>query len=159
MTNQMLLFMLRKTALFEGIPDSAIEQIAQFSERVIYEDGEKALMEYRDHPRSALYLLITGDVEVGSRFSPHQNARELAIAKVNEELYGEVSWLLGTTPSAGVTCKGRTTFIKIDGPSLEEFMTNHPEVAGEVLRRIARVLAVRLANLTQQFKMNNLFQM
>jgi len=158
MNKQIKLQALTDSALLEGLGQETLKEIAEFTEYLRFEDGEQALWEHGDPPKPALWLLASGDVEVGVSFSVLKNAEKLAIRKVDAELYGEISWLLDSAPTAGVTCKGRTDFLKIDGQALNQFMEKHPKTAALLLRRIGEVMALRVINLTHQKRDEALWQ-
>lgn len=146
-----------KITLFRGIPEDRIKEIAIFSETVSFRAGELAIVEGNSEHHADLLLLIAGEVNVGTKFSPLPTAMELDLYAINNETYGEIAWILGGKRTAGVTCKTYCEFIRIDGDKLFAYCQTNPSVGFDLISRIAAVLAQRVVHLTNLARTKDLF--
>lgn len=147
MSSAMLTFV-QSTRLFAGLDQAMQTDIAAFCEIKDYQAGETAIAENSDREHQDLYLLIAGNVGVGTQFSQLQDSEEFDLDPIDNELYGEIAWILCTKRTAGVTCKERVRFLKVDGDALFNYLMTKPEIGFDLMTRIAKVLAKRVVNLT-----------
>ena len=152
-----MLKLLCNTALFAGIAEENVTEIAAFSELVVYSAGAKAIFEGDLRQHMDLLLLVDGAVEVETRFSPLPTAMEFNLHAISNEMFGEIAWILGGKRSASVKCKTNSKFIKIDGGKFFEYCQAHPAVGVALVTRIAAVTAQRVLHLSEQLKNKDLF--
>jgi CRP-like cAMP-binding protein len=143
-----MLQLLLQTFLFKDIIEAEIKKIAEFSELVTYETDEEVIVEGKAEAHPDLFLLVVGQVNVGTKFSHLPNAEELDLHPIDNQMFGEVAWLLGKKRSAIVSCKGGCKFIRINGNRLYDYCQSNPAVGVVLVTRIATVLAQRVAHLT-----------
>ncbi|MBF0311418.1 MAG: cyclic nucleotide-binding domain-containing protein [Magnetococcales bacterium] len=155
--NAATLTILKRTTLFAGLDEASLATLSDFCEIQDFQDGQKAISENNDVGRQDLFLLIGGSVSVGAKFVPLETAAEASLQGIDNELYGEIAFLLSTKRSAGITCKGRTRFLKINGEKLNAFMLDNPTIGFLLMDRIAKVLAQRVIKLTDQLKSQKMF--
>lgn len=98
-------------------------------------------------PLQGLFFLASGEVEVIKQ--------GVLIAEVYEPgaVLGEMSWLLGSLPTATVRALTPCTFRQVSDP--EGFLRQHPEVALQISATLARridALSRYLVDIKNQFK-------
>ncbi|MBF0379543.1 MAG: cyclic nucleotide-binding domain-containing protein [Magnetococcales bacterium] len=143
---------LKRTDLFNGLDDDIIETIASFTSLAEFSDGEVILSEdgnkgvvIRD-----LYLLMEGDVIVKKNMADYNLWKKLDISTMNNEVFGEVGWLLGENPSAEVSSVKNCKMFIVDGEELFSLCENNPEAGVIIFYRLAAILAARLVNRTKK---------
>lgn len=152
-----MLTMMTNTALFQGIERKHVEALSTFAKVVAYAEGEPVIVEGDPTRHSDLLLLVSGEVDVGARFSPLPNAMMFNLHTISNELFGEVSLLLGGKPTATVKCRKPCKFLRLDGGQFFEYCRAHPDVGLELTTRIAAVLARRVVHLTELMRDKDLF--
>ncbi len=152
-----MLQLMLDTALFGGLAEDKVKEISEFSEVVTYHEGAQVIVEGIDGQHPDLLLLVDGEVNVGAKFSPLPTAKEFKLHAIGNELFGEVSWILGSKRSAGVSCKKYCKFIRIKGDKFYEYCQTNPAIGVELITRIAAVLAQRVVHLSDQLRNKELF--
>lgn len=152
-----MLQLMLNTVLFRGIPEEKVREISAFSQIVNCREGAQAIVEGKDGEHQDILLLVEGEVNVGTRFSPLPNAMEFDLHAIGNEMLGEVAWVLGRKRSANVTCKKHCMFIQINGSKLFEYCQANPAVGVELMTRVAAVLAQRVVHLSEQLRNRDLF--
>ncbi len=152
-----MLELMCKTAFFAGISDKSMKEISAFSELVTFNAGAQAIVEGDARNHLDLLLLVEGEVEVVTQFSPLPSAMAFNLHAISSELFGEIAWILGGKRSASVKCKKKSKFIKIDGGRLFDYCQSHPTAGVELMTRIAAVMAQRVIHLSEQLKNKDLF--
>ncbi|MBF0448508.1 MAG: cyclic nucleotide-binding domain-containing protein [Magnetococcales bacterium] len=142
---------LKKTKLFAGLNDDALHQIATFSKMITVMPDAPIIAEEQSN-NTDLFLLISGRVDVGKKFAPTDNSQTIPLSSLDEELFGEVSWLTKKKRSAVVKCIELSNFLVIDGEKLRQYMENNPDIGYVVLSRIAELLSQRLINRTEELR-------
>lgn len=84
-----------------------------------------------------VFFLLDGSVKIS------RDNHDIGILSDKGAILGEMSVLLDQAPSANVQCLEDSRFYRIDSP--RQYFAAHPDL----MLHIARVLAVRLFNLTQ----------
>lgn len=144
-----MLQLLLQTVLFKGIAEAEVRKIAEFSKLATYEAGEEVIAEGNNGSHLDLFLLVLGEVNVGTKFSSLPEAEELDLHPIDSQIFGEVAWLLGNRRTATVTCKGKCQFIRINGDQLFAYCQASPTTGVVLITRIAYLLAQRVAHLTE----------
>lgn len=152
-----MLTMMMNTALFHGTARKDVEAMSVFAKVVAYAEGDPVIVEGDPTRHSDLLLLVSGEVDVEARYSPLPNAMEFNLHAISNELFGEVSLLLGGKPTATVKCRKPCKFLRIDGGQFFEYCRAHPDVGLELTTRIAAVLARRVVHLTELMRDKDLF--
>lgn len=152
-----MLPLMLKTTLFSGIPDENVMEISTFSKLVTFNAGTQAIVEGDAQDHLDLLLLVEGEVDVETRFSPLPTAMQFNLHAISNEMFGEVAWILGGKRTASVKCKKNCKFIQIDGGKLFAYCQSHPVVCAELMTRIASVLAHRVVHLTELLRNKELF--
>ena len=152
-----MLPLMLKTTLFSGIAEENVREISAFSTLVTYQAGAQPIVEGQTLDHLDLLLLVEGEVDVETRFSPLPTAMQFNLHAIGNEMFGEVAWILGGKRTASVKCKKTCKFIQIDGSKLFEYCQTHPVVGVELMTRIAAVLAQRVVHLTELMRNKELF--
>jgi len=143
---------LKSTHLFEDTDEKIVADIAKFSEKLTYSDGDKLFTEVTEDDYD-LYLLVKGTMHVLAQYSGRTAAKETKLASVDQEVFGEMAWLLKSKRSAVITCEGDTEVIKIDGSKLDNYLNDHPDVGFQLTKKMATILANRLLKIHDLAKM------
>lgn len=145
-------------ALFRDVPKQHLDAISDFSTFVDFAEGEPVIVEGVPLQHQDLLLLMSGEVDVEAKYSPLPNAMGLNLHAISNELFGEVSWILGGKPTASVKCRKPCRFIRVDGVKLMDYCRAHPDVGMELISRVAAVLARRVAHLTELMRDKELWR-
>lgn len=134
---------LRRYALFAGLPQEVFKDIAMFSEEItlssntyLFREGDAA---------NKLYLVISGGIDLQLEI-PNGDACH---ADVETIVPGEVlGWSALVEPhiyhmSAVTSTSSRLAVI--DGTKLQDYLAHHPEWAYKILLQIARIIGDRLS--------------
>ncbi|MBF0127159.1 MAG: cyclic nucleotide-binding domain-containing protein [Magnetococcales bacterium] len=142
-----LSYVLGKTKLFEGVDPRALEEIAQFTERHIFESryGQNmVIFSENDVAGPDLYLILSGEVTLNKELNHRGIQLRKRIDSLEDEVYGEIAWLLKQKHLSDVYTKSRVVLLRIDGARLERLLADRPEVGALFWPRIAQTVAKRL---------------
>jgi cAMP-dependent protein kinase regulator len=127
---------LAELSLFSDLTRPHLEEIAHRFDEQVFSDGERVLRQGLSG--TAVYVVLEGEVSI--RIDGQERAR-----LGRGEVFGEVSVLLGTPPTADVVANGLVRCLVIPGPDLQPFLMDHPQVTFRMLQAESRRL--RAANL------------
>jgi CRP-like cAMP-binding protein len=127
---------LAEISLFSDLTRPHLEELAHRFDEQMFADGERVLRQGMSG--TAVYVVLEGEVSV--RIDGQERAR-----LGRGEVFGEVSVLLGTPPTADIVALGLVRCLVIPGPDLRPFLLGHPEVTFRMLQAESRKL--RAANL------------
>jgi CRP-like cAMP-binding protein len=127
---------LAEISLFSDLRRPHLEELANRFDEQMFSDGERVLRQGMSG--TAVYVVLEGEVSV--RIDGQERAR-----LGRGEVFGEVSVLLGTPPTADIVALGLVRCLVIPGPDLKPFLLGHPEVTFRMLQAESRKL--RAANL------------
>ncbi|MBF0627540.1 MAG: cyclic nucleotide-binding domain-containing protein [Magnetococcales bacterium] len=142
-----LALLLAKTKLFEGVDPAALEQIAAFTERDIFEPKpgvDTLIFSEDDLTGPDLYLILSGEVTLNKELNFKGVAFYKKIDALEDEVYGEIAWLLKQKHLSDIHANSRVVLLRIDGNKLEQFLDQNPEIAAMVWKRISVTIARRL---------------
>ncbi|MBF0614459.1 MAG: cyclic nucleotide-binding domain-containing protein [Magnetococcales bacterium] len=142
-----LVHLLAKTQLFAGIDPAALEEIAGFTTRAVYEPrvGEDTLIfSEADLSGPDLYLILSGEVTLNKELNFKGVAFYKKVDALEDEVYGEIAWMLKQRHLSDIHANSRVVLLRIDGVQLESFLENHTEIAALFWKRIAVTVARRL---------------
>ncbi len=146
--------LLRKTHLFAGISDEHIEAIAKFSDQEVVEpkhnENARVLEKNRDHP--SLRLVVSGKVSLEEDKSAHGLLvnDEQDVDSLDDEVLGEISWVMDQPRLADVYTAHRCVLVRIDGFQLMLYLDENPELGYVIYKRIAYVMGKRITRNFQQ---------
>lgn len=122
---------LASLALFADVPAAELEAIAHTMEERYFREGERILRQ--GFTGSGFYIVLEGEA-----------AAQVNGTEVNRlgrgDFFGEVSVLLGESPSADVVALRPLRCAVLAAPQLEPFVVAHPRVAYRMLQAGARKL-------------------
>ncbi|MBF0341235.1 MAG: cyclic nucleotide-binding domain-containing protein [Magnetococcales bacterium] len=139
--------LLARTKLFEGVDDALLREIAGFTERAIFEPkfGEDTLIITEDDVSGPdLYLILSGEPTLNKELNFKGIALYKKINSLEEEVYGEIAWLLKQKHLSDIHANSRVVLLRIDGRRLEAFLETHAQLAAVFWKRIAETVARRL---------------
>ena len=97
-----------------------------------FEDGQILFLEGDDS--QDLYVLVSGQLDI------IKGNNKIAEIKEPGELFGEMSFLLGTRRTATVRAKSEGRFIRIPKDEISEFLGKFPDIANKITRLLAQRL-------------------
>lgn len=151
-------YLLSKTKLFEGIETTALNEIAQFTERQIFEpmyNQDMVIIPADESQEPDLYLIISGEVSLESMPKTMNITRTKQEKSLEHEVFGELSWVLQQKRLSDIHTNSRVVLLRIHGQKLQEFLTTHPEVALLFWQRIFYATAKRLSETFLKSKNEN----
>jgi CRP/FNR family cyclic AMP-dependent transcriptional regulator len=117
--------------LFSDLADPALEAIADPERERRFATGERVLR--KGLSGAGFYVILDGEAAVEiDGLEPRPLRRG--------DFFGEVSTLLGTTPSADVVARTPLHCLEIPGPKLEAFLLGYPRVTYRMLQTVTRRL-------------------
>ncbi|MBF0623571.1 MAG: cyclic nucleotide-binding domain-containing protein [Magnetococcales bacterium] len=145
---------LKAQSLFQGTDPETLQQLTEFGEIVDFKNGERIMSELEGvgQPTPMILLKLRGQVAVAKKFIQSEAAADVEFKAIDSEIFGEISWLLGTSPSAELISKGDSRFIRLDGDKLRALCEANDAFGRVVYQRLAKLLAERTVNLTQLTK-------
>jgi len=134
---------LLESTLFSDTDVDVLEDISEFCQRRDCEDGD-VLIEENSSGSFDLFILCEGDVEIVSN-STENTSSEVVISSQENDLMGEISWLLRMRRTASVRCLGEATVIQISGDKLMTYFEENKDSGYHFMKRIAILLAQRMS--------------
>jgi CRP-like cAMP-binding protein len=118
-------------ALFADLSTPELDSIVQTFGEVYFSDGERIVRQ--GLTATGFYVLVEGSavISVGGKERAHLRPGDF---------FGEISCLLGESPTADVIAKGAMRCLVLAPHVVEEFMIAHPHVMYRVLQGEARKL-------------------
>ncbi|MEO5332334.1 MAG: cyclic nucleotide-binding domain-containing protein [Magnetococcus sp. YQC-5] len=141
-------YLLSKTKLFEGIETTALNEIAQFTERQIFEpmyNQDMVIISANEPHEPDLFLIISGEVSLDIMPKTMNIASTKQEKSLEHEVFGELSWVLKQKRLSDIHTNSRVVLLRIHGQKLQEYLTIHPEVALLFWQRIFYATARRLS--------------
>ncbi len=138
--------LLRRYPFFGGLDDGQLKALAMIADEGDYQTG--ATLFENDQPAGALYLLLTGSVElhyvVTDRTEPSLR-REFYVSDINP---GEIVGISALVEPYRFTAMARVVspsrLLKLDAEALRALCDADPAMAAIFMRRIAKVAMERL---------------
>lgn len=124
----------------QNLPDKALAQLAEMSERMYYSAGTVIFKEGDFH--SYLHLIITGRVVLDMHVPTRGDVRILSLGA--GELLGWSPILGDNTMSATATAQDDTATLAIPAAPLVKLCQADPEVGYQVMRQIVVAMSERL---------------
>ncbi|MBF0195768.1 MAG: cyclic nucleotide-binding domain-containing protein [Magnetococcales bacterium] len=135
---------LRQINLFIDLTDDELQAISEFCTIKEFADGEVILYDVGEEIVRDLFLLIDGALRVRKRVSKIRPWKRIDIKAIDNEVFGEVGWLLGTAPSAEVSSDGESQMLVVDGKKLFSLCEKNNSIGNHIHYRIAAILALRV---------------
>ena len=141
MSNESCALLLMRLELFQGLKPHQLTDIVRHADRIQFQEGHKIISE--GEAGDAAYLIVEGTVARVAGPGADESV-ELGVGT----LIGEMAMLVETTHSSTVVCRGPDRALKITRRMLHEQMRNDPELAEQIVDR----LAGRLNRLAQELR-------
>ncbi len=128
--------------IFQSLPEPIVRQLTDKGFIIHIDEG--ALVTRKDHAEEEMYLILDGEFEV------RDGEKRLAVMGKGE-LFGELAFFIPShrrTASVKATTEGRVLAVR--ARTLRKLIESDPSTAAELLLRIGRVMAERLAAMTAQ---------
>jgi len=139
---------LRRIPLLEGLSDADIEWVASFA---VPEDlAAGGVLATEGEPGDALYLVISGDLEVIKR----SGSGDVPIARLGPgEIVGEMAVLESRSRTASVRALSPVRVLCIPGPTLLELLSTRPGASISMIRTVIARLRNTQAMLREREKL------
>jgi CRP-like cAMP-binding protein len=111
-------------ALFADLPNPQLQAAAHEFEEAWFGEGERILRQ--GLTGSGFYVILDGEVAIRA------GGRDVAVLG-RGDFFGEVSVLLGESPSADVVALHAMRCLHLAGPAVHEFLLDHPAVMYRML--------------------------
>jgi len=131
------------SSLFSDTETDVLDDITEFCKRRECDDGD-ILIEENSTTSFDLFILCSGSVEIFSN-STESTSSEVVISAHENDLLGEISWLLRTHRTASVRCIDEATVIQINGDQLMAYFEANEKSGYHFMKRIATLLAGRMS--------------
>ncbi|MBF0138013.1 MAG: hypothetical protein H7833_03600 [Magnetococcus sp. DMHC-1] len=138
--------------LFKGLEPLQLERLAKFCEILDFKDGARVLSVLPKERSNRILLLVKGKVVVAKKFIETATAKDITFKHIESQIFGEISWLLESNPSAEIISSGASRFIAVDGDKLQELCQEDAKFGREFYKQLAILLARRTVNLTDLSK-------
>ena len=142
--------MLRKVPLFESVEPSKLKLIAYTSSQLVFDDGEEVFSQASNG--TSAYLIVNGEADILSDSGGHQVV--VAVLGINA-LFGEISAFCDVPRTASVRARGQLTLLELKRENLMELIQEFPDVAIEVIRELAKRLALTTSDLANVLDKQN----
>lgn len=127
---------LARSGLFQGVAADAAEAAAAAFETVSYSRGATIFSE--GDPGESLYIVLAGKVKIGRKAS---DGRENMLAVMGpSDQFGELSLFDPGPRTATATALTDVNLARMDKDALRPWISEHPEIAEQLLRVLARRL-------------------
>jgi CRP-like cAMP-binding protein len=133
--------------LLHGLTTAETERLLARATIIQAEPGDRIVRQ--GDPGDALFVLLAGVAEVHREESP-----DYPMALVGAgDAFGEIAFLTEQHRTADVVARTRCEVIALSGDFLKSYLAHEPATAAKVFLNLARLLAVRLAEMTRDAAM------
>ncbi|HEU5319046.1 MAG TPA: Crp/Fnr family transcriptional regulator [Chloroflexota bacterium] len=127
---------LARVGLFEGLPQSELEQLAALVRQRRYRRGVTIFRE--GDPGAALYLIESGQVRIGIT---SEDGKELVIALLGPgDFFGDLALLDGAPHSADAFAREDCSLLLLQRSDFQRYLASRPEIANHLLGVLSRRL-------------------
>jgi len=134
---------LKEFALFEGVNDEVLKDIAELCHEHSYREGTPCFLQGRN--ATELYLCRSGRVDVTVQVREPWGMEVTVHTARAGELFGWTAMLEPYIYTASAKCQERTKVICINRSDLANFFRERPEVGYLVMTNLGAVISSRLA--------------
>ena len=118
-------------ALFADLSRPSFQAVAHLFDEEWFSEGQRILRQ--GFTGTGFYVIVSGEAAV--RIDGQERAR-----LPRGDFFGEVSILLGESPTADIVALGPLRCLVLPGPALKDFLLEHPSVTFRMLQVQARRL-------------------
>jgi CRP/FNR family transcriptional regulator, cyclic AMP receptor protein len=136
----------KQVSLFEGLSQGDLRQLARILHERTYRDGEYIYEEGK--PGTAMYIVRGGVVEIVRR---KRNGEEVPLVTLEPPATLEELPVVGADVVhwTSARARGPVSLVAIGRPDLDALGRNFPLLANKILKRLARIMAMRLQMLLE----------
>ncbi|MDJ0396500.1 Crp/Fnr family transcriptional regulator [Rhodococcus sp. G-MC3] len=127
---------LARAGIFQGVEQSAVAALTQQLQPVDFPRGHRIFTE--GDPGDRLYIIVAGKIKVG-RSTPDGRENLLTVMGPSD-MFGELAIFDPGPRTSTVTTITDVRAVSMDRDALKEWIDQRPEVAGQLLRVLARRL-------------------
>jgi hypothetical protein len=138
---------LRQFEVFSGLTNEQLDQFIRFGELVEASPG-KVIIRCHD-PGDALYFLLSG--ELRARLTIGFDDKTLGKIR-GGECFGEIAMFMRTPRTADVVAETNARMLRMTSEAFLLLTNQLPQIAAPILMGMARVLAGRLSERSQQYQ-------
>ncbi|UCF80586.1 MAG: cyclic nucleotide-binding domain-containing protein [Acidobacteriota bacterium] len=121
------------------------EILAQYAEVRSFSRGEFVVRE--GEPGQAVFFLVEGSVEV---IQASEKGKETALARLRDDVFGEMSFLSSAPRSAGIRALEDTKAVSFTKEAFHELCRAHPTLGLRVLESVSKASSVHLRDVDRQ---------
>lgn len=133
-----------QVGLFEGIPESQLEKIAEIGQVLSFTPGEQIFVE--GHKADRLYVLLEGKVIIRVHLTSRPDAVTVAVINRPNDTFGWSAIVAPYHYTASAISEEQSRTLAIPGLGLLEVLKDDPISGIVVMRRVAEVIGSRLRN-------------
>ncbi len=140
---------LKPFALFEGLGDRILKQVAEVSTSGSYPAGAEIFHE--GDKAETFYLLLKGKIAVERQLPLAWPNPVVTIHTVAEsQLFGWSAIVKPGLRTASARCLEASEMVTIQGKDLVDILDKHPAEGYQVMKRLADMISTRLANTNEK---------
>jgi CRP-like cAMP-binding protein len=132
---------LRRSALFAGVPQAEIAALAARARRRLFAAGERIMKE--GEPGDSMFVIVEGRLSV--RLADASGSETEIYTLGPGDIVGHMSALTGAPRLATVRAETDVSLAELDRDSLAPLLAAHPELVEVVAREILRIEAAERA--------------
>ena len=137
---------LKQIPVFHELSDRQIHEIENLCHKRRYKQGETVFKKLA--PGEGMFIIISGTIEI---FTEDKKGNKNILAVLNDgEFFGELSLLDSDTRSATAIAAKDSQLLAFLRPDLQSFSKRNPQTGNKILFNLARVMAARLRNTSEQ---------
>lgn len=138
---------LRQFSAFSGLNNQQLDQFIAFGELVEAPAGQVILR--RHDPSDSLFFLLSGELRVRVIIG----REEKTLGKINTgECFGEIAMFMRTPRTADVVVESHARMLRLTSEAFLLLINELPQIAAPILFDMARVMACRVSERTQQYQ-------
>lgn len=130
--------------LFEGLPESQLESIAELGQVLSFSQGNYIFEE--GHKADRLYILLEGKVRIHVHLTSRPETITVAVVNQRNDPFGWSAIVAPYHYTASAICDEQSRTLAITGLDLLEVLKDDPVAGITVMRRVAEVISSRLRN-------------
>lgn len=133
--------MFKKIPVFEGLSDRNLRRIRSLCHVRHYQQGE--LVFRSGEPGAGMYLILDGGIEI---FRDEEDFYQEYAILYPGDFFGEIALLDDLPRTASARARSYSTLLGFYRPDLIGLLSRNPQLAGDILLNIARLIGRRLVN-------------
>lgn len=138
---------LKQVALFSGLDDQTIKQLASISEIRDFKSGEQVYTE--GEADAALFVIVNGKIRIDKRIDAEQRQTLQQIR--DGEILGAISFVLGGEHSVSAQAIQDAELLMIRRTEFDKLAVRNPAVAYRMMLRLAGQLGTLLRDMDERF--------